>query len=77
MVPKRYHGVMGLNLRTTPEDDEMLDRLASGWGMSKQQALLRAARAAAAQMDADRRYDESSARMREQWAQTLEILAES
>jgi uncharacterized protein (DUF1778 family) len=68
---------VGLNLRTTPEDDEVLDRLAAGWGMSKQQALLRAARAAVAQLEADRRYEESSGRMREQWAQTLEILAES
>jgi uncharacterized protein (DUF1778 family) len=68
---------MALNLRTTPEDDEMLDRLASGWGMSKQQALLRAARTAVAQMDADRRYRESSSRMRQEWAGALEILGES
>jgi hypothetical protein len=45
--------------------------------MSKQQALLRAARVAADQLEADRRYEESSGRMHERWAQTLEILAES
>lgn len=68
---------MGLNLRTTPQDDEMLERLASVWGVSKQHALLRAAREALAQLEADRRYADSSARMREQWGRTLEILAES
>lgn len=68
---------MTFTLRTTPEDDQAIDRLASGYGVSRQQAVLRAVRETLDREVHRARVADASARLREQWAGTLDDLARS
>ena len=42
MVPMWYHSGMAINLRLTPEEQELLDALAADSGLSKNDVLRRA-----------------------------------
>jgi hypothetical protein len=77
MVPLWYHDGVAMNLRTTREDDEALERLAALYGVSKQQAVLRAVHETLGREAHRARVTDSSQRMRAQWSQTLEDLAKA
>ena len=66
-----------MNLRTTREDDEALERLAALYGVSKQQAAVRAIHETLGREVHRARVTDASRRMRAQWSQTLEDLAQS
>ena len=66
-----------MNLRTTPADDEALERLAAMYGVSKQQAALRAIHETLGRESHRARVSDASQRMRAQWSRTLEDLARS
>ena len=69
-----YHLVMAMTLRTEPEDDSALATLAAHWGLSKQQAALRAIREQAALMGHRERVRDAVEIVAEQWSPALAAL---
>lgn len=73
-IPVRYHGVVAMTLRLTPEDERLLAALADAEGISRHEATLRAIREAAARRVHEAKVAELSARARERYADVLDRL---
>jgi uncharacterized protein (DUF1778 family) len=67
---------MAMNLRLTDEDDELIEALAKAYGVSKQQAVIRAIREQAAQQVRLSRVRELTREVRRDYANALQRLGE-
>jgi uncharacterized protein (DUF1778 family) len=67
---------MAMNLRLTDEDDELIEALAEAYGVSKQQAVIRAIREQAAQQVRLSRVRELTREVRRDYANALQRLGE-
>jgi predicted transcriptional regulator len=67
---------MAMSLRLTDEDDELLEALASAYGVSKQQAAIRAIREQAAQQSRLARVRALTADVQRDFADALKRLGE-
>ena len=75
-LPLWYHDAMAMTLRLGDEDEALLAELASGDGVSKHEAVLRAIREQAAQRGHRRRVRELTAEVASEYEDALRRLGE-
>ncbi len=67
---------MAMTLRTSPEDDRLIEQLAAALGTSKHEAVLRAIRQQAERADHQGRVEASAARVTQRYGDLLRRLGE-
>lgn len=65
---------MAMTLRTSPEDDRLIEQLAAAQGTSKHEAVLRAIRQQAERADHQSKVQESTLRVRKRYGELLRRL---
>lgn len=77
MVPKRYRFSVAMNLRLDEHDAALLQSLARAQDISMHEAVLRAIRRAAWEVEHTERVREATAEMQARWGSVLQRLGEA